>query len=167
MKKIYIIGIVASGKTTLAGKLSQKLNISWYELDCIVYNDGPNGRYKRTPEQQIELLYEIDSAEQWIIEGTYRQSCHCLLDMADTIIFLDPPLWKRRVRILKRFVKQQLGIEKCHYKSNMKMFKLMYKWTGEFEAERQSFEGMLRQYKSKVVRLSDNSDFSFTEVENE
>ncbi|EMS71897.1 hypothetical protein [Ruminiclostridium cellobioparum] len=160
MKKIYIIGIVASGKTTLARKLSQKLGIPWYELDCIIYNDHPGGRHKRTPEQQVELIHEIDKAGQWIVEGTYRQSCHCLLDMADTIIFLDPPLWKRKFRILKRFVKQQLGIEKCHYKSNMKMLKLMYRWTGEFEAGRQKFEGMLRQYKSKVVRVSGNSDLS-------
>ncbi|AWB43897.1 hypothetical protein DCC85_06460 [Paenibacillus sp. CAA11] len=35
MKKILIIGIVASGKTTLAKQLSEALNISWYELDGI------------------------------------------------------------------------------------------------------------------------------------
>ena len=32
--KIYIIGIVASGKTTLARKWSKVLNIPFYELDC-------------------------------------------------------------------------------------------------------------------------------------
>ena len=35
--KILIIGIVASGKTTLAKQLSKKLNIQYYEIDSIVH----------------------------------------------------------------------------------------------------------------------------------
>ena len=31
MKKVFIIGTVASGKTTLAKRLSEKINIPWYE----------------------------------------------------------------------------------------------------------------------------------------
>ena len=34
--KIDIIGSVASGKTTLAGKISQKYNVPHYEKDNIV-----------------------------------------------------------------------------------------------------------------------------------
>jgi len=45
--------------------------------------------------------------------------------MADKIIFLDTPLWKRRYSILLRYIKQQLLIEKCPYKSDLKMLKKM------------------------------------------
>lgn len=161
MNKIYIIGIVASGKTTLAKRLSEKLDIPWYELDCIVYHKTEAGRYKRTPEQQVEVIREIDESEKWIIEGTYRESCHCLLDIADTVIFLDPPLWKRRIRIFTRFIKQQLGFEKCHYKSDLKMLGLMYKWTRDFEKNRMSFETMINQYQAKLLILSNNTDIGF------
>lgn len=161
MEKIYIIGIVASGKTTLAKKLSNKLNIPWYELDCIVHHETKVGRNKRTPEQQVEVIRNINESGKWIIEGTYRKSCHCLLDMADMVIFLDPPLWKRKIRIFKRFIKQQLGIEECHYKSDFKMLKQMYKWTNEFEENRMSFETLLNQYQAKLLRLSNNTDLSF------
>lgn len=92
MKKIYIIGIVASGKTTLAKKLSKQLDVPFYELDCIVWHKTDTERYKRTPAQQLEVIKDIDSKSNWIIEGTYRESCHCLLDMADRLIFLDTPL---------------------------------------------------------------------------
>jgi adenylate kinase family enzyme len=37
--KIFIVGIVASGKTTLARKLSRELIIPWYEGDCIVHRE--------------------------------------------------------------------------------------------------------------------------------
>lgn len=163
MNKIYIVGIVASGKTTLAKKLSEKIDAPWYELDCIVHHKTETERYKRTPEQQVNVIRDIDKSEKWIIEGTYRKSCHCLLDMADTVIFLDPPLWKRKIRIFKRFIKQQLGIEKCHYKSDLIMLKKMYKWTKEFEADRTNFEAMLQQYRTKVIRLSTNTDLDFAQ----
>ncbi|CAG7642481.1 hypothetical protein PAESOLCIP111_04345 [Paenibacillus solanacearum] len=157
MKKILIIGIVASGKTTLAKRLSKKMNIPWYELDAIVHHRTPTGRYKRTAEEQIEVIMEIDNRGEWIFEGTDRTSYQCLYQMADTIIFLDTPLWKRKIRILTRFIKQKLGIESCHYKPDFLMLKMMYKWTRDFEQDRSRFEAKLNSYSEKVIRLNNNS----------
>ncbi|GLI07583.1 hypothetical protein YDYSG_36130 [Paenibacillus tyrfis] len=161
MKKVLIVGIVASGKTTLAKRLSQKMNVPWYELDGIVHLQTPAGRYKRTADEQVEVIREIDKSGAWIFEGTDRESYQCLFDMADTIIFLDTPLWKRKIRIFTRFLKQQLGIETCHYHSDLTMLKLMYKWTRDFESNRASFESKLQFYQHKVIRLYDNKDLSF------
>jgi len=161
MRKILIIGSVASGKTTLAKRLSKKAQIPWYELDSIVYWHTEAGRIKRTPEQQVDVIREIDKNGLWIFEGVYRKSYECLLDMADAIIFLDTPLWKRKLRILFRFMKQQLGIEKCQYKSDLRMLRLMFQWTREFEEGRESFESMLLQYGGKLIRLSDNKNLDF------
>lgn len=161
MKKIYIVGIVASGKTTFAKELSVNLDIPWFELDCIVHHKTENERYKRTPEQQVEIINDINKNGKWIIEGTYRKSCHCLLDMADTIIFLDPPLWKRKLRIFTRFIKQQLGLEKCHYKSDFYILKSMYKWTNEFEKNRKEFIEILNRYSGKLLIASDKTELGF------
>ena len=154
MSKIYISGIVASGKTTLAKKLSEELNIPHYEVDCIVWHETDKERYKRTPEKQVELIKNIDKGGDWIIEGTYRSSCSCLLDMADSIIFLDPPLRKRKYRILLRYIKQKLRIEKCHYKSDLNMLRKMYMWTRDFEEKRNEFEKMLNNYKDKLIVIN-------------
>lgn len=155
MKKIFIIGIVASGKTTLAKQLSKSLNIPWYELDCIVHNDTKEGRKKRSSEEQVEVIKEIDENGCWIFEGTDRDSYNCLYDMAEVIIFLDPPLWKRKLRIFTRFLRQKLGIEKSHYKSDIAMLKMMYKWTEEFEGNRSGFEMKLKKYQNKVIEVKD------------
>ncbi|MGO4348420.1 hypothetical protein AB4Z45_23285 [Paenibacillus sp. MCAF9] len=162
MKKIFIIGVVASGKTTLAKRLSQKVSVPCYELDSIVHHQTPTGRYKRSAEEQIEVIKEIDIHGTWIFEGTDRESYQCLYEIADTIIFLDTPLWTRKIRILKRFLKQNLGIEKCHYKPDILMLKMMYKWTRDFEQNRSGFEAKLKKYKEKVIRLSDNNNLDFT-----
>ncbi|GGG62683.1 hypothetical protein [Paenibacillus radicis (ex Gao et al. 2016)] len=163
MKKILIIGIVASGKTTLARRLSDTLNTPWYELDSIVHHQTADGRHKRTADEQVAVIKEIDRNANgcWIFEGTDRESYQCLLEMADTIIFLDPPLWKRRIRIFVRFVKQKLGIEACHYTPDLTMLRMMYKWTADFEANRASFEAKLQRYGDKVVRHSDSRSLDF------
>ncbi|GIP17500.1 DNA topology modulation protein [Paenibacillus montaniterrae] len=153
MKKIFIVGIVASGKTTLAKQLSKSLNIPWYELNCIVHNDTKEGRKKRSSEEQVEIIKEIDEKGSWIFEGTDRESYRCLYDMAEVIIFLDPPLWKRKIRILTRFIKQKIGIEKSHYKPDITMLKLMYKWTSDFERNRNEFELKIKRYQEKVIKL--------------
>jgi len=81
--------------------------------------------------------------------------------MADKIIFLDTPLWKRRLRILTRFLKQKIGIEKCHYKPDLLMLKMMYKWTRDFEHNRINFEAKLKLYNEKVIRLGDSNSLDF------
>ena len=153
MSKIFIVGIVASGKTTLAKKLSIEFNIPYYEGDCIAWNNTEQGRFKRTPEQQIKVINEIDSQGSWIIEGTYRESYRCLFDMSDIIIFLDTPLWKRKYRIILRYIRQKLHIEKCHYKSDANMLKLMFKWTKDFENSRADFEKLIHKYDKKLLLI--------------
>jgi hypothetical protein len=169
MHKIYIIGIVASGKTTMAKQLSRQLNIPWYELDNIVYHQTDAGRSKRSPEEQQRIIADMDREGGWIFEGVDRSSYSCLYELADTIIVLDPPLWKRKYRIFARYVKQQLGIEKCHYKSDWKMLRNMYRWTRDFERNRAAFEARLRPYQSKIVRLKDSRELlmSHPQIENE
>jgi len=161
LRKIFIIGIVASGKTTLAKRLSEALHIPWYELDAIVHHQTATGRYKRTADEQIGVVQTIDKHGEWIFEGTDRASYRCLFDMADTIIFLDTPLWKRRIRIFTRFLKQNLGVEKCDYTPDIEMLNMMYRWTRDFENNRDDFESRLQVYEEKVIRLYDSHDLSF------
>ena len=156
--KIFIFGILASGKTTLAKSLSQQYNIPSYEGDCIAWNESNGRRYKRSNIEQKEVIDKINSEGEWIIEGTYRESQRCLFDMAEKIIFLDTSLWIRKIRIVTRFIKQQVGIENCHYKSDLKMLKLMFKWTKDFEQDRNKYEEMLDSYRNKLVVLKSSKE---------
>ena len=147
--KILIVGIVASGKTTLAKKLSKLLNIKHIEIDSIVHDDENNR--KRSEAEQKKILLEINKENDWIIEGVLRKHLFYLCEMADKIIYLDIPVRVRKVRIFNRFVKQLLRIEKCNYKVNFKMLRLMYKWTDDFEKEKDDFLEKLSKYKDKLV----------------
>lgn len=132
--KILIIGNVASGKSTLAKKLSKQLYIKHYEIDSIVHDDILHRR--RSTIQQLDLIKEINKNDSWIIEGTLRNDLDILLELANQIIFLDVPFSLQRKRILMRFVKQKLKLEKANYKPTWKMLKNMYKWLNGFDKEK-------------------------------
>lgn len=72
--KILIVGIVASGKTTLAKKLSNELGMPYYEGDCIAWGFPGEQRYKRSDEEQAEIIENINKNDNWIVEGTPRES---------------------------------------------------------------------------------------------
>lgn len=149
--KILIFGIVASGKTTLAGKLSKKLGIPCYEGDCIAWGFPGEERYKRSEKEQKEVILKINENESWIVEGTYRESQKILYELADKVIFLDTPLHVRQYRIILRFIKQKLGIEKCNYEPTFDMLKHMFIWTQEFESNRKIYEDRLTHYRDKLI----------------
>lgn len=158
--KILIFGIVASGKTTLARELSKELDIPFFEGDCIAHGFPGEKKYKRSNEEQLEIINRINSQKSWIVEGTYRESQKVLYDYADKIIFLDTPLHKRVYRILMRFIKQKRGFEKCNYESNFTMLKYMFKWTKDFEKNRKHDEMRLTNYKDKLVRITSSKQLS-------
>lgn len=144
MNKIFIIGIVGSGKTTFAKKISEIKKIEHYEVDAIAYKRTETGRVKQSLEAQIASFEDINQSDSWIIEGTYRPSCKCLFEKADCVLFLDPPLALRKYRIFTRYVKQKIGIEKSHYAPSFQMLKAMYKWTRDFEKTEKILKPCLR-----------------------
>lgn len=156
--KILIIGIVASGKTTLANKLSKSLNIKNYEIDSIVHDDIK--KEKRSINEQLNIINDINKEKDWIIEGTLRKYLYFLLDRADEIVYIDIPLKERKKRIIKRYIKQKLKIEKTNYKPTLKMLQNMYKWTDDYEKNKGEFEQKLSNYKDKLIIINNTKDLT-------
>lgn len=155
--KIYIIGSVASGKTTLAKKLSKKLDISWHELDSIVHMKTDDGEARRTPEQIDEEFNKILATEKWIIEGVARRYFDKGFKEADKIILVDTPPLKRKYRILKRWVHQNMKLEECQYKPTIKMLFSMYGWSNDFDKSKEDLMDRLHGHEDKLVIVRDGN----------
>ncbi|MGN7478551.1 DNA topology modulation protein FlaR [Solibacillus silvestris] len=133
-KRIHIIGSVGSGKTTLAKEISSRLDIPHYELDNVVWIRHKSGDIRRTEQEREEYLNSILQSDSWIIEGTHNEEwvSNCF-HSAEVIFFLDTKYSIRTYRIIKRFLKQKLRLEKANYKPTVEIFFKMFKWNRYFE----------------------------------
>lgn len=161
--KIYIIGSVASGKTTPGYRLSNLLGIEMFEMDKIVHNDIL--KTKRKEEEQIRIINSIFNKKDWIIEGTHRKNMDFVFKEAEKIVLLDISLSLRKRRILLRWIKQKFGIEKVGYEPNIDMLKNMYKWTKEFEESKSYLLKKLEKYNEKLIVFT-NKDLKTIELNN-
>ncbi|MDD3223623.1 MAG: hypothetical protein PHX70_02770 [Clostridium sp.] len=115
-------------------------------------------RYKRSDEEQKSIIEKIDENQSWIIEGTYCESQQYAYDLLDKIIFLDTSLYKRKFRIITRFIKQKIGVEKSNYIQTFEMLKCMFKWTNDFDKNRQTYESRLLNYKDKLIWIKSKKE---------
>lgn len=112
--RIYIVGSVASGKTTLAKDLSNKLGIKCTHLDSIVHlKDKTNkewGNIRRTDDEINRLFKSTIMESHWVIEDAGRKMFSEGMEAADMIVHLKPSIFVRKMRVITRFFKQKLGM---------------------------------------------------------
>ncbi|MBM7661068.1 adenylate kinase family enzyme [Bacillus mesophilus] len=160
-RRIHIIGSVGSGKTTLAKEISLRLNIPYYELDNVVWIRSKSGDVRRTELEREDYLKSIIQSESWIIEGVHNEDwVSNSFHNADLIIFLDTKYSIRTYRIIKRFLKQKLGIENSNYTPTLEIFLKMFKWNRYFEeVGKVNFFKKYGKYKDKIEVVYDTKNF--------
>lgn len=132
-QKIHILGSIGSGKTTLAKNLSNQLAIPHYELDNMVWIRSESGDIRRTQQERDERLKATVAKDAWIIEGAQHSWVSVSFERADLILFLDTSYQRRKVRILKRYMKQKIGIEKANYQPSLEILRDLYRYNTIFE----------------------------------
>lgn len=152
-KRIVIVGVSASGKSTFARKLSEKTKLPLFLMDSIMWN--PRWQYIGD-EETVRKLKEIGVKEEWIIEGYISKEARTFLfNRADTIIYLDYPPIVATLRYLKRWFKHRKDprpeLEGSPEKFDWKFLKLV--WT---KGEAISLNKFLAQVQdqTKLIRLT-------------
>lgn len=157
--KIYIIGSVGSGKTTLARKVASKLQIAHFETDNFVWTRQLTGDKRNEPEVRDHLMHEAIHRDAWVIEGVHIDWTDEGLKEADQIVFLDIPFRIRTRRIVLRFIRQLLKIEKANYNPTFTIFRRMFKWNKYFEDEmKPAFLVKFNNYEKKVHWLQTDKE---------
>lgn len=158
--KIYIVGSVSSGKSTLAKKLSEVLHIPYKSLDEVVHIPDKSNHRKRQATERDNLFYSIIQQKDWIIEDVGRPCFEEGFKKADTIILLEISIKIRNYRIIKRWIKQRLGIEKCTYNPRYEMLKCMFQWSKDYDTGKDKLKDRISSYHEKVIILRNNKDIN-------
>lgn len=155
MSKIYIIGPVGSGKTTLAKKLSNELKIKYYELDNVVWQYNESGDIKRDKTEIDSLFKGIIQQDNWIIEDVGRGRFKDAVCIADAVIYIKLPRILLYNRIAFRCIKQRLKIEQTRYIPDFKMLKQMFVWVNN-DLKEDKIDSLERLSK-KLIILTPNT----------
>lgn len=109
MRRVVVGGSTASGKSTFARAVAEKMGVPLIELDAIRH--GPN--WTETPDDRFrELVAARTSADAWVVDGNYSMTRDVTWGRADTFVWLDYSLWlilwRLFLRTNRRIVRREI-----------------------------------------------------------
>ena len=90
MERILIIGCSGSGKSRLARKLGQKLDLPVIHLDQLWWTENWQNVTVEEFDSRLAMALNMD---RWIIDGNYSRTMGVRLSQCDTVIYLDFSRW--------------------------------------------------------------------------
>jgi adenylate kinase family enzyme len=103
LRRVNVKGTSGSGKTTFAQELARRLGVPYVELDALHW--AAPGWQEPTDEDFCTSVRDSIAAapDGWVIDGNYeRKLGDLVIDQADTIVWLDLPLWVKLRRLWLR-----------------------------------------------------------------
>jgi adenylate kinase family enzyme len=101
MKRIVILGCGGAGKSILARRLGEILDLEVIHLDTVFWRPG----WKPMPNDEFdEAQGRLLQGDSWIIDGNFSRTLAMRLAAADTAIFLDFPRGLCLRRAVKRWI---------------------------------------------------------------
>lgn len=101
MRRIVVVGTSGTGKTTVASMIAEAMEAPHIELDSLHWEHG----WKEAPDEVFKArTAEATSGDKWVADGNYSKIRDILWGKADTVVWLDYPLWLAFWRVLRRTV---------------------------------------------------------------
>ena len=141
LKRIAIIGLPGSGKSTFATKLGNILNIPVHHLDKHMFD----GKKKRNKQEFLSVKDSLLKEEFWIIEGCSFSTLEMRFARADTIIYFHLPRWLCIWRVCKRLFTFDKRIVDTGCLNGINWLLIKYIWTFDRD-KRESIEELRKRY---------------------
>ncbi|HEX6141034.1 MAG TPA: adenylate kinase [Candidatus Limnocylindria bacterium] len=95
-RRINVVGTSASGKSTIASRLAERLGVAHIELDALHWQPG----WTEAPTAVLrERVRDATDIPAWVVDGNYAGVRDIVWSRAQAVVWLDFPLWT----ILRRY----------------------------------------------------------------
>ncbi|QCR19132.1 AAA family ATPase [Agrococcus sp. SGAir0287] len=105
--RILVAGVSGTGKTTLARRIADALDLEHVEIDGLHWGAGWTPRPSFVAD--VEALVVRD---RWVTEWQYREVRERLAERAQLMVWLDPPVRVSMARVLRRTLRRRLRRER-------------------------------------------------------
>jgi adenylate kinase family enzyme len=124
VKRVAVIGSASgNGKTTFGRALAERLGVPFVEMDAL--NHGPN--WTEATAQELRAKVEpIVVNDGWVVDGAYMGKLGDLVvGNADTIVWLDQPVWVWLPRLVRRTLGRVIRREEL-WNGNRESFRISF-----------------------------------------
>jgi adenylate kinase family enzyme len=109
-KRVVVVGVTSSGKSTLAERIATRFGLHYIELDALHWE--PNWQEAPLDVFRDRVENALQQSEAWIVAGNYHVVRDLVWPRAEAVIWLDYSfgrvLWQLTRRIFKRWWTQEL-----------------------------------------------------------
>jgi adenylate kinase family enzyme len=153
LKRIAIIGLPGSGKSTFATKLGNILDIPVHHLDRHMFD----GNKKRDKKEFLLVKQALVNEECWIIEGCSISTLEMRFARADTIIYFNLPRLVCIWRSFKRWLNFDKRIADTGCLKGINLTLLKYIWNFDLD-KRQGIEELRKHFPNVDFIIFSSSD---------
>ncbi len=158
--RISILGYSASGKSTLAKWLRQRLNLPVLHLDRVQFEAGCKERDRR---ESLAIVADFLDQREWIIDGNYSSFYLSeRLETADRIIFLDFPRLVCLQRAFQRYFEYRSNVREDMADGCIEKMDLEFVWwilyQGRTHGKQAMFRKIREQYADKMLVLRNQKE---------
>lgn len=107
-RRLLLIGVTGSGKTTLARGLEARCGIPAVDVDAMAWRPG----WVKTPDEELAAAAaRVAAGEAWVMDSAWAAIRPVVLPRAELVVALDLPRWLSLARLLRRTATRALTRE--------------------------------------------------------
>ena len=107
-RRVWVCGLSGSGKTTVAARLAQLLDVPHVELDALHWRHHPDWEMP-ADEEFLPDVRQATAGDAWVVEGNYSRSRDIYLPRVELMVWLDLPLRTATWRVFRRTLQRVWG----------------------------------------------------------